>query len=364
MALKEFKCPNCGGKMEFDSRLQKMRCPYCDSVMEMDDVKDNDPAGENSGAMPNDIPGDDLRWNTQSENNWQSEDMYVYTCQSCGGEIAADPYTAATTCPFCDNPVVMTGQFAGVLKPDWVIPFKMDKKMAKEALKGHLKGKKLLPKVFKDENHIDEIKGIYVPFWLFDTDAEADLEYKATRVRHWSDSKYNYTETSYYSVWRGGHIGFSCIPVDGSTKMADDLMESIEPFDLSQAVPFQTAYLSGYLADKYDVSAKMSEGRANERVINSTRNAFASTVQGYMSVIPGRSSIRLQNGQVHYALYPVWILNTTWKNNRYIFAMNGQTGKFVGDLPTDMGAFWRWFFGLTGIFGAAAFLMMFLFWLI
>lgn len=143
---------------------------------------------------------------------------------------------AATSCPFCDNPIVMMGQFAGALKPDLVIPFKLDKKAAKEGLKKHLTGKRLLPKIFKDQNHIDEIKGIYVPFWLFDTNVDATVRYRATKVRMWSDSDYDYTETSHFMVHWGGSIGFENVPVDGSTKMADDLMESIEPFNISGAV--------------------------------------------------------------------------------------------------------------------------------
>ena len=77
----------------------------------------------------------------------------------------------------------MMGQVSGALKPDYVIPFKIDKKAAKEALQRHYKGKKLLPKIFKKENHIDEIKGVYVPFWLFDADADADIRYKAMLPR-------------------------------------------------------------------------------------------------------------------------------------------------------------------------------------
>lgn len=159
-------------------------------------------------------------------------------CKSCGGEIVGDETTAATACPSCGNPVVMTGQFSGALRPDYVIPFKLDKKAAKAALMKHYGGKKLLPKVFQDQNHIDEVKGVYVPFWLFDADVDAHVRYKATRIRTWSDSEYDYTETGYFSVVRGGSIGFERVPVDGSSKMADDLMESIEPFDFSGADDF------------------------------------------------------------------------------------------------------------------------------
>lgn len=258
----------------------------------------------------------------------------------------------------------MMGQFSGALKPDYVIPFKLDKKAAKAALQKHYCGKRLLPKVFKDQNHIDEVKGVYVPFWVFDADADANIRYRATRVRAWSDSNYNYTETSFFSVTRGGSIGFEKVPVDGSTKMADDLMESIEPFDFSEAVDFQTAYLAGYLADKYDVDAEQSIDRANQRIKQSTADAFATTVQGYASVTPETTNIRLRNGQAKYALYPVWLLNTTWKGKKYTFAMNGQTGKLAGDLPLDKSAYRKWLFGLTGIVGAAAFLIAYLLWLL
>lgn len=267
----------------------------------------------------------------------------------------ADANTAATACPFCGNPVVMMGQFSGSLKPDLVIPFKLDKQAARQKLSAHLTGKRLLPKVFKDQNHIDEVKGVYVPFWLFDADVEADVRYRCTRVRRWSDSNYNYTETQYYSVRRGGGIGFDSVPVDGSTKMADDLMESLEPFDMSQAVSFQTAYLAGYLADKYDVDEQQSMERANARVKKSTEDAFAATVQGFATVIPENSNIRLHSGKARYALLPVWILNTTWKGQRYTFAMNGQSGKFVGNLPVDTAAATKWTLGLTAAVGAAVY---------
>lgn len=357
--LQEYKCPCCGGAITFDSTIQKMKCPYCDTEFEMETLKNYDDELKNEKA-------DDMHWETAAGAEWQdgeTDGLRSYVCKSCGGEIVGDENTAATSCPFCGNPVVMMEQFQGALKPDYVIPFKLDKNAAKAALKNHYSKKKLLPKVFKDQNHIDEIKGIYVPFWLFDADADANIRYKATRVRAWSDSNYNYTETSFFSVSRGGSIGFERVPVDGSSKMADDLMESIEPFDFSEAVDFQTAYLAGYLADKYDVDAEQSIGRANERIKRSTADAFASTVQGYASVTPETTSIRLQNGCAKYALFPVWLLNTTWKGKKYTFVMNGQTGKMVGDLPLDKSAYRKWLFGLTGIITAAAFAASYLLWL-
>ena len=358
--VQQYKCPCCDGAIEFSSQLQKMKCPYCEAEFEPEALRSYDQ------ELKNELK-DDMTWETQAGSQWQegeAEGLRIYVCSSCGGEIVGDENTAATSCPFCGNPVVMMGQLSGSLKPDYVIPFKLDKKAAMEALKNHYKGKPLLPKSFKSQNHIDEIKGIYVPFWLFDADAEANIRYRASRVRHWSDSNYHYTETSFYSVTRCGNIGFERVPVDGSSKMEDALMESIEPFDFSEAVDFQTAYLAGYLADKYDVDSEQSVERANVRIKRSTEDAFAATVQGYATVTPTASGISLKNGVAKYALYPVWLLNTSWKGQNYTFAMNGQTGKLVGDLPVDKGAYKRWLFGLFGAISAVAFGIAYLWWLL
>ena len=343
--LQQFKCPGCGSGVSFDTASQKLKCPYCDTEFDIEAMKEHDEAVNKDNTA-------EMNWDTTPGNDWQEgeqENLVVYSCKSCGGEIVCDAQTAATTCPYCDNPVIMTGQLSGSLKPDFVIPFKLDKEAAKAGLVKHLKGKLLLPKVFKDENHIDEIKGIYVPFWLFDADVDARMSFKGTRISTWSDSKYIYTRTSYYSIVRGGNISFERVPVDGSKEMADELMESIEPFDFSQAVDFQTAYLSGFFADRYDVNADDSIARANERVKESTENAFRSTVNGYASVFPEHSDIKLNSGKAKYALYPVWILNTTWRDEKYVFAMNGQSGKFAGNLPMDKGLFCKWLFGVWAL---------------
>lgn len=285
----------------------------------------------------------DFTWESQPEGRWSEEEtanLRTYICNSCGGEIVGDEHTAATNCPYCDNPVVMAGSFQGELRPDLVVPFQLDKEQAKAALSRHLQKKPLLPKLFKSQNRIESIQGIYVPFWLFNTDVDAVIRYKATRIHHWSDSNYNYTRTSVYNLFRSGSIGFDNVPVDGSSQISNDLMESIEPYDLRQGVDFQTAYLAGYLADKFDVVADDCKARANERIRTSTEEAFAATTAGYSSVIPQSTNIRLSGGRVRYALLPAWILTTRYQNEIYTFAMNGQTGKMVGNLPIDWKLFW------------------------
>ena len=327
--LLEQKCPHCGGAVEFNVGAQKLKCPYCDAEFDIAAMQQAEDFAANTVEQ--------INWNSQGS-QWgagETDGMSVYACKSCGGEIVADATTGATSCPYCGNQVVMQGQFSGALKPDLVIPFKLDKKAAKEALKKHFRGKKFVPKAFLAENKLDEVKGVYVPHWLFSCDAVVNATYQAEKYKHWSDSKNEYTETTAYNVYRSGSIGFDNVPVDGSTKMPDDLMESIEPFNLNEAVPFNTAYLAGYLADKYDVDVNQSMGRANERIQASALDAFEDTVEGYNAVTPMQAAMQVANGSYKYALYPVWILNVKWKGQNHTFAMNGQTGKFVGNIPTE-----------------------------
>lgn len=332
--LLEYKCPNCGGGLEFSSELQKMKCPYCESVFEMEEFIHKDEAlGEEQPEPSN-------------ESQWEAEDgLKVYSCESCGAQIITQETTGATHCPYCDNPIVMKGSFAGELKPDLVIPFKLDKKEVMKQLSEHLKGKKLLPSVFKDQHHIEEVKAIYVPYWLFDGTAKGTLhatgKVNGAVIRHGDYLHHHY---KLYDITRSGNMSFTNVPVDGSKKLDDALMQSLEPFHMEDAVDFQTAYLAGYLADRYDVDQTEGFQIGKARMRNSLDTHLRSTVTGYSSVDykSGNQASVTPDG-CKYALYPVWILDTKWNGETYRFAMNGQTGKFVGDLPMDKKKFW---FGL------------------
>ena len=131
-------------------------------------------------------------------------------------------------------------------------------------------------------------------------------------------------------------------------------MESIEPYDFSEAVEFNAGYLAGIAADRYDVSKDETFGRATDRFREGTVQAFRSDIRGYNNVTVADSSLQLSNTNAAYALYPVWILNTKWKEKQYRFAVNGQTGKVAGDLPISKAKvmmFWSIFFLIFAAIG-------------
>ena len=358
-----YQCPACNGPLHFEGSTGNLECEYCLSsfsvaeieklyaeknenavqAMEEADAKREQAKGDGSEAW--DTSGLNEQWGTDAEG------MRMYNCPSCRAELICDETTAATSCPYCGNPTVVPGQFSGMLKPHYIIPFKLTKEDAIASLKKHYEGKILLPKEFKDANHLEEIKGVYVPFWLFDGEAEGSMSFEGTRTRSYTSGDYEITETKYYNIYREGSVAFERIPVDGSKKMADDYMDSIEPFDYSALTDFSTAYLPGFLADKYDMTAEECSARADSRAETTVIRSLERTVEGYDTVREESRKVCLYRGEVKYALLPVWLLHTKWKNEDYLFAMNGQTGKFVGNLPADKGKRWR-IFGL--VYGIAA----------
>ena len=223
-----YKCPNCSAGLTFDSKEQKMKCEFCGSTYSLEEL---DKLAEQQDTVEEDKTE---KWKGFEPEQWQSDEksnMAVWNCPSCGAEILAEKTTGSTVCPYCDNPMIMPEQFKDSYRPDYIIPFMKSKKEAKQALKAHYEGKPLLPKVFKDENHLEEIRAVYVPFWLFDLDTAGRFSYEATKTRVWEDDDYNYTATRFYHVARAGKINFRKIPVDGSKAIDDTMMEAIEPYE-------------------------------------------------------------------------------------------------------------------------------------
>jgi len=202
------------------------------------------------------------------------------------------------------------------------------------------------------------MKGVYVPFWIFDVDAEGSVAYNGERITKWRNGDTEYTKTEMYSMQRGGNLSFARVPADGSRKMDDTLMESIEPFEFREAVPFQAAYLAGYMADRYDMDMEERMERARERVKKATEDAFRKTLPHMDRVTVTSSNVNVCNARYWYVLYPVWILNTTWNGEKFTFAMNGQSGKLVGNLPMDKKQFWIGVSVRGGIIGLVIYLLL------
>lgn len=341
--ITNYKCPTCSGPLHFAAKSGMMECEYCDSKFSVQEIEKHY-AEANAAAVvakkdADNAPKSDNEWAVTDE-HWNGEGMKAYGCPSCGATLVCDENMAASSCPYCGNPTVVPGQFTDMLKPDFVLPFKLEKDAALEALKKHYGKRYLLPQAFKNANHLAEIKGVYVPFWLYDGHSSGDCVYEAVKEEKKRQGQEEIITKKYYHVERKGTLEFKKIPADASTKMDDSLMDSIEPYNYDDLKPFSKAYLTGYLADKYDVSAKDDAKRAIERAKQSTKDALYKDVKGYTSVSAKKENVHVTQGKAYYAMLPVWLLTTRWNNQSYTFAMNGQTGKLVGDLPVNKAKSW------------------------
>lgn len=347
----EYKCPCCGAGLAFGGETQKLKCEYCDTSFDIDTVR----AYNESENQPQEEP---ISWEKDQEHHWTQEEqsfMNGFQCPSCGGEILTDANTAATFCPFCDNPTILPARLSGGLKPDLVLPFRKTKEDAAAAFLQLCKGKLLLPKDFTAQHRLEKITGMYVPFWLYDCEADFTGSYKATRIHRWSDSRYHYTRTEHFLLNRSGSAAFTGIPMDGSSKMEDAFMESIEPFDYADLEAFDTAYLTGFFADKYDIPSEQGDARIRQRVEQTFSDQVQPTLVGYATVVPSTCRVNIHNSRAKYVLLPVWMLNTKYNGKIYTFAMNGQTGKITGSLPVCRQKSLMWFSGITAAVTALAY---------
>jgi len=341
--ITNYQCPACTGPLQFSAETGKLTCEYCDSSFEVAEIealyaeKDEKAADAHNAA---ETKAEESGWDTSElTEDWgtDSDGMKTFSCPSCGAELICEATTAATSCPYCGNPSIVPGQFHGALKPEFVLPFRVEKEQAVAALKKHYEKKVFLPGSFRSENQMEKIQGVYVPFWLFDGEAEGSAEYSATKVYRRRTRDEEITTTEYYSVHRSGRMSFEKVPVDASKKMPDEYMDSIEPYDYGDLQPFSAAYMPGYLADKFDVTVEDCQERADRRCSDTLEDALRDTVIGYDTVSVQDRNICVRRGKVHYAMLPVWMLTTKWNGKNYLFAVNGQTGRVAGNLPVSGG---------------------------
>ena len=332
-----YKCPNCGAPLSFLPGKKTITCEYCGTEFEVSAIEELFRDKQELAVQA--AQAQESRWATEEAGSEFTDDeaktLHAFTCSSCGAELVCDENTMATECVYCGNPSMIPKRFDGMLKPDFVIPFKKTKQDAVNALKEFYKGRLLLPSNFTANNRVEAIQPMYVPFWLFDSEIDAQAEFRGAKIRTYNSGNDVVTETQVYNCRRAGKMKFARIPVDGSKKMDDAYMESIEPFNYDELVDFSAAYLTGYLADKYDVDAESCVPRADKRVETSAVEVLRNTVQNYDEVDLENAAVVKEVGKVSYAMVPVWILTTRYNDKPYTFMMNGQTGKVVGSLPYD-----------------------------
>ena len=338
----DHKCPNCGGKVVFTPEKGKWTCEFCKSEFDLETLQKYNNA---SSKENNDI------------NSTTIDTSYVeYHCKNCGAKIIADEQTAATFCVYCGNTAILKSKLSGKFAPTKIIPFVKSKEEALEAFRSLNKGRPLMPKFFNKQENIEKISGVYIPFWLYTVSSNGKIDSASKKITSWTSGDYSYTKTDTYDVKRDVDLVYERIPVDGSTRFADDIMNTIEPFDYTKMVDYNHAYLSGFLAEKYDVENEKAQNNAIKRANTSTKNFLNASISNYTVNKIRNESIVSNVSKYEYVLLPVWMVNVKYGGEYYTFAMNAQTGEFVGNIPVDKKKAFMYFALI--FLGVAAFILL------
>ncbi len=349
MSTASYNCPCCGGPLKFSGESGRLECAACGNSYEPETLE----------MLNASESGEQISFERPKEGFRAEEGVQAYLCKNCGAELITEDTTTAAECPYCGSPTILPDRIEGSVKPEKVVPFVVTKEQAQKQFEDYFKGKKLLPNIFLNgRNRISEMRRLYVPYWLFSCDARADMVYDAEKVRTEQKGEWEITRTKHYLVRRRGGMRFENIPVDGSVKMDDKLTESLEPYDLSAAIPFQSAVLAGAMADHADADSDACEKRAVERVERSVEQTMRDTVRDYDTVSERSRRITTERGSATPALLPVWLMTTVKEGKTYTFAVNGQTGKLTCDVPADKKKSLLWGGGVfAGVSGVAALIL-------
>lgn len=317
LAADSVKCPSCGSNIVYEPELSAMMCRNCGNIYSPETLE---PRGSLGITKEHDYMGD-------SDMSEDDKKRHEIVCNSCGAALIADENTMSTMCPFCGSPALITRRMSREFKPDYIVPFKIDKDQAKKNMMAWLATKKYTPIGFKSKSKLTNMTALYVPFWLLDCVVHSDMSGTGKVGRGNTKTIYEVNANMVYHV-KG-------VPFDASVKIANRLMEAIEPFDYKDMVKFESKYLQGFYADKYEQLPSDMTERITRRISKFSRDesdiAFKKYDQFEKRFDKGFTWI--SDASMKYCLLPVWFMTVEFEGDQYQFAVNGQTGEASGQVP-------------------------------
>lgn len=320
MALLNYKCPSCGASITYDPSQDKGACEYCGSTFSLEELEDY---AKKSGSKE------------EISRATDTEEMTGYTCDNCGAEVVSDATTSATFCYYCHSPVILKPQLAGDFKPDYIVPFAIDKKKAQETFLSWARKQTYVPRSFTESSQLEKITGIYLPYWFADVKTQVDVQGVGSTSRVYTRGNTEYTDHEDYAVKAQGAFDIQHIPELAFTQIDRDLVKSVDDFSQAQLRDFNMLYLSGFFSERYDIHQEEALPKLMEQAKNYAEDFVASQFSGYDSVRREVDQIDTQVQKISYVLLPTWILTYQYLGKNYIYMLNGLNGQAYGELPVD-----------------------------
>jgi predicted RNA-binding Zn-ribbon protein involved in translation (DUF1610 family) len=321
------KCPSCGGVMDFDPVSGGLLCPYCGHQQAIPPHESNE-----ERCMEQDFYSAAERGNC----DWGVEKKTVI-CKSCGGESIYDALQIADVCPYCGSNQVMEEAAVNTLAPGGVCPFRIDAKTAGERFTAWIKKKLFCPSKAKQSARPDAFKGVYLPYWTFDSQTETDYTARYGIDHTYTDSNGNtHTTTTWYNT--SGH--YSCFIDDqavcGTTRYNEATLRSIEPYDTANNKKYKPEYIAGFISERYSIGLNDAWEKGKGYISSRLESDITDQVRRAHHadhVNSVRMATKYFDIKYKYLLLPVWLSSFKYKEKIFQFMVNGETGKVGGKSP-------------------------------
>lgn len=319
--IRIYKCPSCGGVLQYQSGTDNMICPNCKNMQPISVVDQKTADGKTTG----------LSGQESFDHAGSGQENMV--CPACGGPLNTTDHTAATFCPYCKSPTLIDTRFAGQYRPSRVLPFQFDKKEAQNKFKTWKGTGLLTPAKFKSAATMDKVQGVYVPYWLYSYTGNVNLQGEGLNTRITRQGDDEIIETDHYQINRTIQSTYENVPADASEAFPDENMNVLEPFDFTKLVNFTMPYMAGFTADTYDYSAADLNEKVRTLVEQEMVTDATGTITEYQSLNLTGTQVNYTDQRAEYVYLPIWTLIFEYMGKKYPLYMNGETGEIDGVVP-------------------------------
>ena len=326
--MQKYECKNCGAELKWNPTTGALTCDYCDESYSVSDFEDT--------TIGNVDTSDEQVIDAKYVNTKLEENQLAYKCGECGAEIIATNTTMSTECAYCGRPITITSKIAGEFRPELIVPYKIEKETAKQNLREYLKKSPFTPKRFVEESSVENVKGLYIPFFLHSFGVKGSMTYECEKITDTRDGNDKIEEHEVYLVDMNIDTYFDRLPIDGVKAIDDKIIAALEPFDFSTVAEYNPAYMSGYYAEQPDETKESTKERAIDRGISAAVSECLTKTTKYQRCLQKHRDVEASYDCAEYAMLPIWRLNVNYRDKIYSFDVNGQTGRVTGLIPISI----------------------------